>query len=413
MRRNLLISCLAIGVQCSISSGYLYSNSMKSFVCQENRGEVKGSQPVIFTIESGGKLNSIVKVLSVNNKHASRLTMSYDSSGSVKLLKGDKCETATHNNLIVPMKCSHSHRQKFVWVPEKMLGHFVDQMRKSKEPENLPYHFNKKRSGRLDKRSNYINNSIRKEKHKIEDLHGMMKDIKMNIGTRIHHSNLPVKYSRVKRSAASHGIPDSTQGNAPDCNPYQIKNDRVMKNYLEKYHNNSTMSKMLKGPQMMQNGNSPNLCPTNAGECNKLQGLMKNSVSLLNEDYMKSIESILKEIGSADKFDSMPAGNYKSQDTRPRRRGIFANGDDSSESGPFECKCQLECVRNPKNDLCFYKASVDGKLMPIMMDSSCCKMKKTDRCNFDNNLDRHLCNLITKNDFGFFSKFLDENYTHS
>lgn len=101
--------------------------------------------------------------------------------------------------------------------------------------------------------------------------------------------------------------------------------------------------------------------------------------------------------------------NYVSPKLRPRKRGIFAQGEDSSDMEEMKCTCKMECVKNPKNGICFYNQDKNGNLVPIMKDESCCeKEKKPPLCNYSNKIENLLCELNVKNSYGSFSKFLDK-----
>lgn len=376
--------------QCSISTGYLYSKHMGSFICKPIEDGIKGSQPVLFTIKTGRNPNSRIKVLSIGNKCTMKFSMILSPSGSLKFLKGNRCETVRHHNIVTPGRCTRSRRQDFIWVPENMFSQFVEKM--SLNP--------KQGRGRRDRML------IAAEKKKINELSGIMQDIRGNISQRIR-SSLP-------------SIPPGTceQTKETSCNqtnPVSLGQDRLIKQYLDYYHKTTPSAVNLSKPTVLQgNKNSSNMCPQENAQdqCSKFAGLMKSSISLINDDYMKNFSTIVNDIGP-DAFGVNSPYIYQSKVPRPRKRGIFARGEDSQDLNPAECRCKFECVRNPKNGLCFYKTNGDGKLIPIMKDEQCCKKVKQDPCNIENNLERHLCELITRNDFGFFSKFLDQNYAPS
>lgn len=89
---------------------------------------------------------------------------------------------------------------------------------------------------------------------------------------------------------------------------------------------------------------------------------------------------------------------------KKRRRGPYGSGEDSES-----CECKNDCVINPKNGQCFYKMETNGNLVPLMRGGDCCKKSQKMLCDLENKLEKHLCELNFKNDFSFFSKFLDDN----
>jgi len=92
---------------------------------------------------------------------------------------------------------------------------------------------------------------------------------------------------------------------------------------------------------------------------------------------------------------------------RSRKRGFLGAGEDSS-AVRSQCKCAYECVRNPKNGICYFKYTTEGKLVPIMKPETCCR--KVGLCNFDNKIEQLMCELSIKNDYTQFSRFLDKNF---
>lgn len=378
---------LLIGVLCSIRKGYLYSRHMGSFICKAPINSSRGSQPVVFAIESNHHRNDNIRILSVDNRSAGEYWLIPHTPGTFKFVKGRMCETVKTRNLIVPGRCSETAKQEFIWVPEHMFERFVDRLG---------------RNGRRDKHLRKKEKmAMRMEKHKIRDLNRSMKDIKGNLRKRIK--------STLKGPQSKYSEPSSHENESKKPALYH---DNILQQYLNYYYQHTPSVASLTPPNFIQNTNSQsNLCD-NKPECPRIEGLMKNSAGLINQDFMKSLDAILNEVG-AKNFNGQTQTVYQSKTDRPRVRGLFGKGEDPEDLGIKNCTCKFECVRNPKNGLCFFKATEDGKLVPILKSDSCCRKSAIkDPCNFENNIEKVLCELITRNDFSFFSKFLDQNYTN-
>lgn len=115
------------------------------------------------------------------------------------------------------------------------------------------------------------------------------------------------------------------------------------------------------------------------------------------------------QIDKADQLKALSIRPYISPQPRPRKRGFLGMGEDSSAIH-VQCNCLQECVKNPNNGMCFFKYIAGGKLEPIMKNESCCDKKGL--CDFENKIEQLMCELSIKNDYSYFSKFIDTNFAY-
>lgn len=95
-------------------------------------------------------------------------------------------------------------------------------------------------------------------------------------------------------------------------------------------------------------------------------------------------------------------GEVEIRGTLRRKPGLYAGKEESEGS----CHCPTECVKNHRNGFCYYRLSEDGNLEPLVKKCNCNRDKNL--CDLTNALDKLLCELTFKNDYDYFSKFLDE-----
>lgn len=75
-----------------------------------------------------------------------------------------------------------------------------------------------------------------------------------------------------------------------------------------------------------------------------------------------------------------------------------------------DCRCIKECIKNPKNNMCFYRADYNGQLHPIMPNRACCDSKEN-KCKSLDKIERLLCTLALESDMGGFSKYYTKSAT--
>ncbi|ELA41770.1 uncharacterized protein VICG_01122 [Vittaforma corneae ATCC 50505] len=366
----LIMFLVFVLTQCKSSAGFLYSPITNSFICNSNELSKTGSIPLRFVISvpdthnkrRSGKFELNFDVLNISGRPGNGNKISINRRGEVKLYKGDRCEAAYGMHLKTEI-CKRTPRQIFIWVPEQHFSEFVNVVVNKAE-----------KLGKKDEQ----------QKDPYSELKDSIDDIK--------------KLVRSKRRLSRTVSDDCKSPLKELCEKNGKKGkftDRMVDTYLWAYCTSRPTPKECDSI-MMRDRIDKNVCleeNTGIGQ----HGVAKDSrISLGSSGIVDQISSMLKKRG-------IEAHSHQPSKTRQRMRG-----EDSSDMSMGHCECKFECVRNPKNGRCFYTYTKDGKLKPIMKSENCCEKNKARLCDYDNIIEKYLCELTAKNDH--VSKFLDDNF---
>lgn len=380
---SLLAIVLALALAlCKSSAGFLYSPVTNSFICKSNELSKAGSIPLKFVIDvpdthnKGHNRKFVMNfdVLNISGKPGNGNKISINRRGEVKLYKGDRCETA-YDMYLRSETCKKTFRQIFIWVPEQHFSEFVSATTN--------------RAGKSDKEE--------QPKDPYSELKGSISDIKDMIKSK-------------GRSAKA--LPDICKDSLRRmCRKGGKKNgrftDKMMDAYLWAYCASRLSSNKCSSPMARENDRKGKKMCLQENMCVGQEGTADDSKVLHGPSgIVDQILSILKSQG----VEARPHQAYQSSKVRPRARGFLGRGEDSWDVGTSRCRCKFECVRNPKNGMCFYTYTADGKLKPMMKNESCCEEGKAKLCDHDNIVEKYLCELTVKNDYSHVSKFLDDNF---
>lgn len=405
---------------CIETKGYLYSYHTHSFVCNQNNIVGMDREPLLVTMrvpghatKSGWKTHKF-EVISFghhkNNGHR-RHHIEMNMRGEVKLRLRGKCE-AIYNGRLSIEKCSPSNRQVFTWIPEHLFSDFVERL----------HNRGQKHHGRRDLRNSRVVERNKDHRHKkgrkhLNDAGGNLKNIRGAVDG--------VKKTLVEAKKPE-GIPkgkcDVFDDTCTNDGKYGHLNDKIFNDYLDLFCKTNPVSGYCQNyfhGRDIKDKDSGEFCISKKicrrDKPHKKEMFIKQArydmEPILDKNFIKNLTGILQSSGKC--MDVYNSPIYESKAKRPRTRGIFGRGDDSEELSPLECRCKFECIRNPNNGMCYYKADPSGKLVPIMGDENCCSNKRKEMCNIGNKIDKYLCELTIKNDYSSFSKFLDQNYACS
>lgn len=426
------ILSLVVSVVCTETRGYLYSYYTQSFVSNQNNVTGADSEPLLFTmhvpnhyISSVGWKAHEFEVVSLgyhkNNNHP-RYFIEMNTHGEARLKLGSRCE-AVYNGRLRIERCSSNGRQTFTWIPEHLLSAFVGRLHR----RDSGYY-----GGRPRLRDNYIaENNSAKSRHRARGASGHRdkKDRGADDLKSIRKTMKNVKKTLLEADKTKTGsLKDRCDNLSGRCvkngGKYGHLSDKIFNDYLDFFCKNNPISGYCQN-RFYGSGNkkdsqkdgrfciSKNTCRKTTSQKKEpfIKRMQYHMEPIFDQKFIRNVTNILKSSGKC--MDIYKSPVYVSKTKRPRVRGIFGRGDDSSELSPLECKCKFECIRNPNNGMCYYKADSSGKLVPIMSNESCCSNKRKDMCNVGNKLDKYLCELTIKNDYSSFSKFIDLNYACS
>lgn len=418
---------LVVSAMCIETRGYLYSYYTQSFVSNQNNILGMDSEPLLFTMrvprhyirssEWGVHEFEVVRLGHHKSHSRPKHLIEMNVHGEARLKLGNRCE-AVYNGRLSTEKCSPSARQAFIWIPEHLFSDFVERLRRG-----YPGHYRKRPRSRNNPRDSHAKGRHRAREvlrhrdrisHDAEELGDVRKTMKVakTLLGEDRASTLKDKCDSLSKKCIGSG------------GKYGHIDDKIFNNYLSFFCKSHPISGYCKnrfyGRDSKKYGKgsgkfciSEKVCKEDVSQKKEpfIKRMQHRMEPILDQKFIKSLTDILKSSGGS--MDIYKDPIYESKAKRPRVRGIFARGEDSSELSLLECRCKFECVRNPNNGMCYYKADPSGKLIPIMSDESCCSNKRKDVCNIGNKLDKYLCELTIKNDYSSFSKFLDLNYACS
>lgn len=404
-------------------SGYMYSYYENSFISNYNGISQHQNEPLLFTLGvdlKKYKNNQIseFEVVRIGLKQTNKYKIEINGRGESKLKIHNKCE-AMHNGRLIAGSCSRNPNQKFVWIPEHLFTNFVSRLRSRQYGKNKC----NRQSQNLDLQPGNIGDEDRNYA-RTEDI---AKEVKeefnqlRNARKIIDKAKTMIKRSeKIKNSKKACEDLDGVGWCSKGKNGFGIINDRIFNNYIDYYckinqESSGCKSRLSKTQKLLEKcigghkGHCKELRPKH--KKSNLEQLRALAPPIFEDSFLKKLTNIVKAGG--DCLNSITNRGYVSPKKRPRKRGIYAKGEDPEDKYSVLCECRFECVRNPKNGICYYKADANGKLMPIMQSKKCCKVEEEDICNLENKIEHHLCKLSVENDYGYFSQFIDETYACS
>lgn len=456
------------------STGYLFSKHTRSFVGLQNNCLSADSAPTLFTIKSNKKDPSKMSIYGrfsdscvpiKHGKDSNQFDIEMNKHGDIRIKKNDNCE-AVHHGYLKKEPCKDDEiRQKFIWIPKPL---FMIQNDIPKNFSNQPSPYENRKSKKRNKKRNHSKSSRRKRdcdsdenlcvdeecssrNHKPSKRRKRSSSLDDRISSdddSLAHRN----YNKKNRPIESNHDQIDSNIQKPTPQSDQNINDRIFDDYLKSYCELSKISemcptfkdlvnhfknKLINGKKMnvhkeslkppsnlipvndtspindpIQNGNVESnnsnvivpvkpiaLKPVNNTEV--LKTLLKGQPKIFDDSTYNNLSQILNKTKLSDT--SIP---YNKQE---RPRGVFARGFDP----PADCSCMNDCVRNPKNNKCFYKMDTNGKLTPIMKNRDCCNIQNRSLCDLSNILDKYICELTFMNDYSYFSNFIDDGYSYN
>lgn len=387
-----------------LMNGFLYSKSSDSFI-SKNTVSREDSIPLRFTVrlENVEEHSSEFRVVKIDGIGGSEHTLSINSRGEAKLFKGKMCEAA-HRTFLASQRCSKDPREIFMWIPEDSFESFVrhiDHRRKHRNLNKLHKKYNSKRNNGK-RRRRYDNDCTTSN-----DTNSRPHSNTNNKGPHSNTKDSPANYSNTKDS------PVNTKDSKDKVDPTaeQIYAN-LFKNYMEIF---------------CQNNSKFDQCSS----FRKPSTSVKIAEPLIPENITNFLISLFKKYGI-----NQPSLLYRknrgiySQGADPLLISNHANGFNINNNNTDNCRCKMECVKNSKNGMCFYKYN-NGKLEPIMKNQNCCKSNQAGgglnqaggifnqaggfnggfACDLKNKIEKMLCELAMRNDYEFFSQYIDENHT--
>jgi len=403
-------------------SGYMYSYYENSFISNYNGISQHQNEPLLFTLSvdlKKYKKNQIseFEVIRIGLKQTNKYKIEINGRGESKLKIHNKCE-AMHNGRLIAESCSRNPNQKFVWIPEHLFTNFVSRLRsrqygKKCNGQSQSLDFQPENVGDEDRnypRRGDIAEEVKEEFNHLRDARKIIDKAK----------NMIKRSEKIRKSKKACEDLEGVGWCSNGKDGYGIVNDRIFNNYINYYcninqDNLSCKSRLDKAQKVLEKciGGQKGQCrkPRPKYKQSSLRQLRSLAPPIFDDSFLKKLTKIVKAGG--DCFNSITSRGYVSPKKRPRKRGIYAQGEDPEDRNSVLCECRFECVRNPKNGICYYKADSNGKLMPIMQSKKCCKVEEEDICDLENKIEHHLCKLSVENDYGFFSQFIDETYACS
>lgn len=93
--------------------------------------------------------------------------------------------------------------------------------------------------------------------------------------------------------------------------------------------------------------------------------------------------------------ESYNSSRAQKEDTRPPGGGRAGD----------PCHCEPECIKNKRNNMCYYHLDRRGNMTPLMKPCRCSGDEGL--CTMKNKIDRYLCQLMFQDDFSAFSQLVD------
>lgn len=357
-------------------SGYMYSPTTQDFICKTDILLKRDTIPLKFELESYDKsykriegtssdnLMRTFKIVSAGGKSGNDNFVSLKKTGEAKIFRGMMCQTMRNGFLTYEM-CAPRPQQVFIWVPENKFSKFVDII-----------------GGKYKEQKNYykMKNDLSTIKDTVQRLEKTILEIKQKeafLGN-------PIDKPHCK---PGNNLPPGVTGN-------------IFNNYIKHLCTNSMNSDKCKKYNIKRKLMclKKHLCTDADNMINKETG------SLFPNRLMKDVESILSS--SAVDLSRMPHREHQ----KNRLKTELLEYQRKERSLNRGCDCRHECIKNPKNGLCYYQYDANGELKPLMKNEACCKMnKEVKKCATDDMLDAFLCNLENNTDYNTLSSMLNSN----
>lgn len=383
---DFLIFLFLIKLTTSRPRGYLYSHISNQFVCNQNDVMNHINQPLLFDLNKIS--GNVFQVLRMGVVRTNKYKIEISSKGEARIIKcKGSCGVLRHGKMIFE-PCTQSIYQRYIWVPEHLLHDFSNKFSENRDGK-IKQNFSENRDELVDK--NLIGDSkVRQRFEVIEDAKRVIKAAKEIIKNRV----LGEKTDDIIRDMCKDGFENKEQ--LKKCDGLYNRHNGGFNQKSKNYSGYDYMSQS----EMIDRGSNYKKNEIPVKSRLPYNRYFNNSCKQDNQD---ALSGDMAQYNNQGVRSPPKMGPYITNTQDEQRHMLTNNLDQPNESIPdlSKCTCHKECVRNPQNNICYYKMDANGKLMPILRDISCCNEEKTDVCNKGDQIEQWLCKLSFRSHYGF------------